>query len=115
MMFRRLRTMDRDAARPWYAPAFGAVMFSTAQYLAAAFPGPAFDGFGVDDVFLFIGASSPLVTCALLARRVSRTRWPALLVDGAVVTVSLLVVTEVLRAPVVTPMDAPDDVRALVL
>ena len=115
MMFARLRTMDRAAARPWYPPAVGAAMFSAMQLLAGSFPGPAFDGFGIDDVVLLLGASSPLITCALLARRVSRTRWPALLVDGLVVTISLLVVTEVLRAPIVTPMDAPDDVRALVL
>ena len=115
MMFCRVRTMDRAAARPWYPPAVGAVMFGTAQFLAGAFPGPAFDAFGADDVLLFVGASSPLITCFMLARRVSRTRWPALLVDGAVVTISLLVVTEVLRAPIVSPMDAPDDVRVLVL
>jgi diguanylate cyclase (GGDEF)-like protein/PAS domain S-box-containing protein len=114
-MFARLRSMERAAARPWYPPAVGAVLFGAAQLLAGSFPGPAFDGFGADDVVLFLGASSPLITCFMLARRVSRTRWTALLVDGAVVTVSLLVVTEVLRAPIVSPMDAPDDVRALVL
>ena len=56
-----------------------------------------------------------MVTCALLARRVRRTRWTALVLDGAVVTVALLVVTEVLRTPLVNPADAPDDLRSLVL
>lgn len=115
MFVGRLRTMDSQAARPWWPPAVGAALFALAQLVAGAFPGPEFDAFGIDDVVLFLGATSPLVTCYLLARRVSRTRWPALLVDGAVVTVSLLVVTEVLRAPIVQPMDAPDDVRTLVL
>jgi diguanylate cyclase (GGDEF)-like protein/PAS domain S-box-containing protein len=115
MIVGRLRSMDREAARPWWPVAVGACMFAVAQLLAGAFPGPAFDGFGADDVVLFLGATSPLVTCGMLARRVSRTRWPALLVDGAVITVSLLVVTEVLRAPLVNPVDAPDDLRSLVL
>jgi diguanylate cyclase (GGDEF)-like protein/PAS domain S-box-containing protein len=115
MVIRRIRTMDPVAARPWWPPAVGAVLFSIAQFLAAGFPGPEFDGFGIDDVFLFAGATSPLVTCAMLARRVSRTRWPALVVDGLVITVALLTVTEVLRTPLVNPADAPDDLRSLVL
>jgi hypothetical protein len=77
-VLRRIRTMERSAALPWWPPAIGAVLFALAQLLAGAFPGPEFDGFGIDDVFLFVGASTPLVTCAMLARRVSRTRWTAL-------------------------------------
>ncbi|HEY0402621.1 MAG TPA: diguanylate cyclase [Blastococcus sp.] len=114
-MFRLVRGMDRQAARPWQVMAFGAVAFLVAQWLAGFFPGPAFDGFGVDDVVLFVGACSPLVTCGLLARRVSRTRWPALIVDGLIITVALLTVTEVLRAPLANPVGAPDDLRSLVL
>ena len=114
-MFRTIRRMDRTAARPWLVVASGALMFMAAQWLTAAFPGPEFDGFGVDDVLLFVGACSPLVTCGMLARRVSRTRWPALVVDGLIVTVALLTVTEVLRAPLVNPVGAPDDLRSLVL
>ena len=75
MVIRRLRAMDRAAARPWYAPAAGTLFFGIAQLLAGAFPGPEFDGFGIDDVVLFLGATSPLVTCFLLARRVRRARW----------------------------------------
>ncbi len=114
-MVARLRTMERPAARPWWPPATGAALFAVAQVLNGAFPGPAFDAYGPDDAALFLGATAPLVTCFLLARQVRRTRWPALFVDGAVVTTSLIVVTEVLRAPVVQPLDAPDDMRALVL
>ncbi|WP_324275595.1 hypothetical protein [Blastococcus brunescens] len=113
--FRITRTMDRTAGRPWRIVGYAALLFMTAQWLAAAFPGPELDGFGFDDVFLFAGAVSPLVICGLLARRVSRTRWPALVVDGLVITVALLVVTEVLRAPLVSPADAPEDLRSLVL
>jgi diguanylate cyclase (GGDEF)-like protein/PAS domain S-box-containing protein len=114
-MFRLIRGMERQAARPWVAVGIGAASFMAAQWLAGFFPGPAFDGFGVDDVLLFVGACSPLVTCGMLARRVSRTRWPALVVDGLIVTVALLTVTEVLRAPLVNPSGAPDDLRSLVL
>jgi diguanylate cyclase (GGDEF)-like protein/PAS domain S-box-containing protein len=109
------RTMEARAARPWRIMVVAALLFMTAQWLAAAFPGPELDGFGFDDVLLFAGACAPLVTCALLARRVSRTRWTALVVDGLVITVALLVVTEVLRTPLVNPVDAPDDLRSLVL
>ena len=114
-LFRIVRTMERQAARPWLVCGGGAVSFMVAQWLAGFFPGPEFDGFGVDDVLLFVGACSPLVTCGLLARRVSRTRWPALVVDGLIITVALLSLTEVLRTPLVNPVGAPDDLRSLVL
>ncbi|TFV90342.1 diguanylate cyclase [Blastococcus sp. CT_GayMR16] len=114
-LFRLTRHMTPQAARPWRAMGVGASMFTLAQWLAGFFPGPEFDGFGVDDVLVFLGASTPLVTCALLARRVSRTRWPALVVDGAVIATALLVVTEVLRTPLINPVGAPDDLRSLVL
>jgi diguanylate cyclase (GGDEF)-like protein/PAS domain S-box-containing protein len=109
------RGMDRAAARPWRVVGAGAVLFMTAQLLAGLFPGPEFDGFGIDDVILFLGASTPIVTCALLARQVRSTRWTTLVLDGVVITVALLVVTEILRYPVVNPADAPEDLRTLVL
>ncbi|MGY2083233.1 diguanylate cyclase domain-containing protein [Blastococcus sp. SYSU DS0539] len=115
MAVRRLRRMDRVAARPWWPAAVGALGFAVAQFLAGAFPGPAFDGFGIDDVVLVLGAGTPVVTCAILARRVIRTRWSALVVDGLIVTSSVLVVTEVLRTPLVNPVGAPEDLRSLVL
>ena len=114
-MFRLSRDMDREAARPWLVMVGGALAFTVAQWLAGFFPGPECDGFGVDDVLLFVGACSPLATCGLLARRVSRTRWPALVVDGLIITVALLTVTEVLRAPLVNPVGAPEDLRSLAL
>jgi diguanylate cyclase (GGDEF)-like protein/PAS domain S-box-containing protein len=114
-MIRLTRRMTPQAARPWRFMTVGIFMFMTGQYLAAAFPGPEFDGFGADDVLLLAGACTPLFTCGLLARRVSRTRWPALVVDGAVITIALFTVTEVLRAPLVNPVGAPDDMRSLVL
>ena len=107
--------MDPQAARPWRLMVWAALSFMAAQFLAGLFPGPAFDGFGVDDVLLFAGATAPVVTCALLARRVGRTRWATLVVDGLVITVALLVVTEVLRTPLVNPVGAPEDLRSLVL
>ncbi|TFV62774.1 UNVERIFIED_ORG: diguanylate cyclase [Bacillus sp. AZ43] len=114
-VFRIARPMQRTAGRPWRIVGYAALMFMTAQWLAAAFPGPEMDGFGFDDVLLFAGATAPVVTCGMLARRVSRTRWPALAVDGLVITLALLVVTEVLRTPLVNPANAPDDLRSLVL
>ncbi|WP_448625873.1 diguanylate cyclase domain-containing protein [Geodermatophilus sp. URMC 64] len=114
-LFRRTRTMSGAAARPWRVMGAAASLFAVAQLLAGAFPGPEFDGFGVDDVLLFLGATAPLVTCAMLVRRVRRTRWGALAVDGAMVTTALLVVTEVLRTPLVNPVGAPEDLRSLVL
>ncbi|SDF65593.1 PAS domain S-box-containing protein/diguanylate cyclase (GGDEF) domain-containing protein [Blastococcus aurantiacus] len=113
--YSRIRLMDRAAARPWWPTVIGAACFAVAQFLAGSFPGPAFDGFGVDDVILFAGATSPLVTCALLARRVIRTRWSALVVDGLLTTTALLVITEVLRTSLVDPAGAPEDLRPLVL
>jgi diguanylate cyclase (GGDEF)-like protein/PAS domain S-box-containing protein len=115
MIWRHSRRMAATAARPWRVLAFGVALFAFAQLLAGSFPGPAFDGFNVDDVIVFIGASTPLVTCAMLARQVTRTRWTALLVDGAMVTVALLTVTEVLRTPIGTPAGASDDLSTLVL
>ena len=114
-VFTMTRRMDRRAARPWRVMGYAAVLFMTAQWLVAAFPGPAMDGFGFDDVLLFAAAVAPIITCGMLARRVSRTRWTALVVDGLVITTALLVVTEVLRAPLVNPVNAPDDLRSLVL
>jgi hypothetical protein len=73
-LFRRTRTMSRTAARPWRLLAVAAGMFMVAQLLEGAFPGPEFDGFGIDDVLLLVGATMPLVTAGLLARRVRRTR-----------------------------------------
>jgi diguanylate cyclase (GGDEF)-like protein len=114
-IIRRTRAMDPAAARPWLAVGVGALFFTTSQLLQGCFPGRAFDGFGIDDVLLFAGASSPLVACALLARRVGRTRWGALVLDGASVTAALLVVTELLRAPVIDHPGTPGDLRWLVL
>jgi diguanylate cyclase (GGDEF)-like protein/PAS domain S-box-containing protein len=114
-VFRLIRGMEAAAARPWRVLAVGALLFMVSQLLVGAFPGPAFDGFGIDDAFVFAGACSPLVTRAMLARQVSRTRWRALIVDGLVITVALLVVTEVLRTPLINPAGAPDDLRSLVL
>ncbi|SOE00343.1 diguanylate cyclase domain-containing protein [Blastococcus haudaquaticus] len=113
--FRIARPMARDAGRPWRILGYASLLFMTAQWLAAGFPGPELDGFGFDDVLLFAGATAPLLICGLLARRVRRTRWLALVVDGLVITVALLVVTEVLRTPLVNPADAPEDLRSLVL
>ena len=109
--------MTPQAARPWRVVGVGAAHVHDRPVPGRrSSPGPEFDGFGVDDVLLLRSAPPrPLVTCALLARRVSRTRWPALVVDGAVITVALLVVTEVLRTPLVNPVGAPDDLRSLVL
>ncbi|SEL65089.1 PAS domain S-box-containing protein/diguanylate cyclase (GGDEF) domain-containing protein [Blastococcus sp. DSM 46786] len=115
VVVRRLRTLEPAAARPWWPVAVGAGCFAVAQFLAGAFPGPAFDGFGLDEVLLVVGAATPLVTAGLLARRVIRTRWSALVVDGTVVATAVLVVTEVLRAPLVNPAGAPEDLRTLVL
>ncbi|SNR45907.1 diguanylate cyclase domain-containing protein [Blastococcus mobilis] len=112
---RLIRTMDARAALPWRIVGVAALLFMTAQWLTAAFPGPQLDGFGLDDVLLFAGACAPLITCALLARRVRRTRSTALVVDGLIITVALLTVTEVLRTPLVNPAGAPDDLRSLVL
>jgi diguanylate cyclase (GGDEF)-like protein/PAS domain S-box-containing protein len=114
-MFRLVRNMEPAARRPWLIMVGGALCFMVAQWLEAAFPGPQFDGFGFDKVLLFIGACTPLAACGLLARRVTRTRWPALVVDGLIVTTALLTVTEVLRAPLVNPDGAPSDLRSLVL
>ncbi|UOY00239.1 diguanylate cyclase domain-containing protein [Blastococcus sp. PRF04-17] len=114
-MVRLTRAMTPRAARPWRFMTVGILMFMTGQFLAGFFPGPEFDGFGGDDVLLLAGACTPLITCGLLARRVSRTRWTALVVDGLVITIALLTVTEVLRAPLVNPVNAPDDLRSLVL
>jgi diguanylate cyclase (GGDEF)-like protein/PAS domain S-box-containing protein len=111
----RIRLMDRVAARPWWPVVIGSACFAGAQFLAGLFPGPAFDGFGVDDVVLFAGAIAPLVTCALLARRVIRTHWSALVVDGLLTTTALLVITAVLRTPLANPAGAPEDLRSLVL
>src|SRR4051812_38452917 len=112
---RRTRSMTGSAARPWQVLAGACAVFGVGQLLAGAFPGPAFDGSGVDDVFTFAGACAPLVTCALLARRVIRTRWSALAADGAMVTASLLVLTEVVRPPLADAAGAPADLRTLVL
>jgi diguanylate cyclase (GGDEF)-like protein/PAS domain S-box-containing protein len=114
-IFRLVRTMEARAARPWRVVGYAALLFMIGQWLLAAFPGPELDGFGFDDVLLFAGACAPLLTCGLLARKVSRTRWSALVVDGLIITTALLVVTEVLRTPLVNPVDAPDDLRSLVL
>ncbi|SDF58212.1 PAS domain S-box-containing protein/diguanylate cyclase (GGDEF) domain-containing protein [Blastococcus fimeti] len=115
MVLGRIRLMDRRATGPWWPLLVGSLCFAVAQFLTAAFPGPAFDGFGVDDVVLLTGATSPLVTCALLARRVIRTRWTTLVVDGLLTSTALLVMTEVLRTPFVNPVGAPEDLRSLVL
>ncbi|HEV7211555.1 MAG TPA: diguanylate cyclase [Blastococcus sp.] len=113
---RQVRTMDRQGSWPWRILGCAAVLFMVAQWLEAAFPGPEFDGSGgIDKIFLFVGATMPVVSCFLLARRVTRTRWTALVVDGAVITAAVLVVTEVLRTPLVNPVDAPSDLRSLVL
>jgi hypothetical protein len=114
-ILRQSRAMSSEAARPWRFLGGAAALFASAQWLAAAFPGPELDGFGPDDVLLFIGATAPVATCGLLARRVSRTRWSALIVDGLVITVALLVVTATLSVPAVDPIGAPDGRRLLIL
>jgi hypothetical protein len=114
-MFRYARAMEGTATRPWRVAGVGAALFATAEWLQGCFPGPAFDGFGVDDVLLFAGACSPLVTCGFLALRVNRTRWTALAVDGLMITVGLFVVAEVIATPGIRPDDAPPELRSLVL
>ena len=114
-ILRATRRMAGRAAVPWRVMGIGAGLFAAAQSLEAAFPGPQFDGFGVDKVFLFAGACAPLGTSALLAVKVSRTRWTALAVDGLITAVGLFVVAEVLATSGIRPDDAPPDLRSLVL
>jgi diguanylate cyclase (GGDEF)-like protein len=114
-MFRHARDKEGTAAPPWRVAGVGAALFATAEWLQGCFPGPAFDGFGVDDVLLFAGACSPLVTCGFLALRVSRTRWTALAVDGLMIAFGLFVVAEVVASPGIRPADAPAELRSLVL
>ncbi len=109
------RRMEPVAGRPWRVVAAGIVLFMVSLLMVGAIPGSQFDGLHVDDVFVLAGTSAPLVACAMLARRVSRTRWAALVVDGLVIATALLVVTEVLRAPLVDPVHAPEELRSLVL
>ncbi|MGY1618385.1 diguanylate cyclase domain-containing protein [Geodermatophilus sp. SYSU D00691] len=113
-VLRRTRTLVGAAARPWQLIGVACACFSVAQFLAGSFPGPEFDGFGVDDVLVFLGATAPLVTSAMLVRRVSRTRWTTLAVDGAMATAALFAVTEMLREPA-SAGGAPDEVGSLVL
>ena len=114
-VFRLIRRMDASVARPWWVVGVGAALFMTTQLLAGLFPGPAFDGSSGSTT-----SSSP--RGLLLRGHVCAAGPPgpphpveALVLDGAIVTVALLVVTEVLRTPLVNPADAPDDLRLLVL
>jgi diguanylate cyclase (GGDEF)-like protein/PAS domain S-box-containing protein len=113
-LLRVLRTMTPSAARPWRFVVVGAVLFMLGQLASCLFPGPAFDDFGVDDVVLVAGAVSPLLTCGLLARRVIRTRWTTLILDGVRTAVALFVVADILLAHHVHP-GAGGEAHALVL
>ena len=114
-MLRLAGRMGSGAVLPWRVLGIGAAAFAAAEWLQGAFPGPAFDGFGIDELFLFGGACSPLLTCGFLALRVSRTRWTALVVDGLTVAVGVFVVAEVLATPGIHADAAPQDMRSLVL
>jgi diguanylate cyclase (GGDEF)-like protein/PAS domain S-box-containing protein len=114
-ILRVLRTMDPAAARPWRFVSVGAFLFMGAQLAAGLFPGPEFDNFGIDDVVLFVGAITPLITCGLLATRVIRTRWTTLFIDGMRAAVALFLVCDLLLAHPIREAFGSGETHSLVL
>ncbi|KQS68859.1 hypothetical protein ASG41_08110 [Modestobacter sp. Leaf380] len=114
---RATRGMDRRTLVPWRLMAVCGSLFATASLLTGTGLTPAFGEVGVGDVLLLPAVCIPPLVCGLLASQVRSTRWPAPLVDGAMVTASLLVVSDVLvfsPAADVTPLAAAYGVYAAV-
>lgn len=116
LLLAEVRRRAPGARGPWAVLVAGATACAVAQLLTAATPGPALDGFGPDDVLLLAGGATPLLAGAMLAAQLTRTRWSALLLDGAVVAAALVVVA-VVAVDVLGPADpaADDGTRALLL
>lgn len=115
LLTREVRRRVPGARAPWVVLTAGAAACAVAQLLTALTPGPALDGFGSDDVLLLTGGSTPLLAAALLSAQLTRTRWPALLVDGATVTVALVVVAGVVVEALDPAGPAADPGRVLLL
>jgi diguanylate cyclase (GGDEF)-like protein len=101
---RRTRHMRPSTRRPWQVLATSSALFCIASLLTGTGVGGSFGGLGVGDGLLAVAALGPTLTCALLAERGAGTRWPVLALDGVMVTVSLVVVADVLvLSPALTP------------
>jgi diguanylate cyclase (GGDEF)-like protein/PAS domain S-box-containing protein len=93
---RVLRGLGTEDRRTWQLLVLGAVLFGLAGLVTGLGVSPAFGEVGLGDVLLIVSACVPPVVCALLAVRVRRTRWSALLIDGLAVTLAMLTIADVL-------------------
>ncbi|KQS60673.1 hypothetical protein ASG36_07245 [Geodermatophilus sp. Leaf369] len=93
---RAARGLDSRARTPWRLLLVCGGLFSLSGLVTGSGLAPAFGGVGIGDLLLGLAVCLPPVVCVLLARQVSSTRGPTLLVDGLLVTLSLLVVTDLL-------------------
>ncbi|MCW2584039.1 MAG: hypothetical protein JWQ53_2829 [Klenkia sp.] len=91
-----VRRIDAGARAPWRLLLACGALFSLSGLVTGSGLTPAFGDVGIGDVLLGLAVVLPPAACVLLARQVSSTRGPRLVVDGLLVTLSLLVVTDVL-------------------
>jgi hypothetical protein len=92
---RVVRTLP-TGRRPWQVLAASALLFAGADLLTGTRVGGDFGGLGAGDALLAVTSLGPVLTCALLAARVTGARWPVLVLDGAMTTVALVAVLDVL-------------------
>lgn len=110
------RAMGPRARRPWLVLGASTLLLTVASLLTGLGVGDSFGGLGPGDALLVLAALGPTVTCALLAGRVTGSRWPILALDGVTALVGLVVVADVLVLyPALRPGAVDADLVPLVL
>ncbi|MGY5882394.1 diguanylate cyclase domain-containing protein [Modestobacter lacusdianchii] len=110
---RRLHGRDR---LPWLVLSASALLFGVAGLLSGFGVGGSIGQVGTGECLVLVAALGPTVSAALVGGRVRGTRWPVLVVDGAMVTVALVIVADVLvLSPALAPGAISPGLKPLVL
>jgi diguanylate cyclase (GGDEF)-like protein/PAS domain S-box-containing protein len=113
---RLTRSMSRRDRLPWQVLGTSSLLFAAASLVTGVGAGGVLGGLSLGDALVLLAALGPIISSALLGGRVPGTRWPILVIDGLLATVSLVIVADVLvLSPALSPGAISPDLQPLVL